>query len=426
MNLCPVIDFRKMRRYLLLSLLLSCFFIGIQAQPKQIVKTLETHYWVGTWATAQQIPVKSFMPYNNNLTNRSVRQVVKVSIGGNILRLRLSNELSTSPLVIRSVYVAYTTNAYSIYTKSAKYLRFNKSYKVTIPAGKAAWSDALPFELRPLSRLSITINYVQAPVAPTVHMGSRSTSYIMKGVTNAHSDFSKAFKEDHWFNISGIDVWSDSSKCIAIIGNSITDGKGSTDNANNRWPDILSETLQNKYKVQNLGVLNLGIGNNRVALTGGFGYMAKVRFDRDILGQNGIESVVVFEGVNDIAAAKGDEKTVVRKLIEAYEEMIKKATANHLKVYLGTITPFLGSPVYSAAHEAAREETNEWIRSQKPKVGGILDFDQLLRDPADIHRLKKNVQGGDWLHPNPEGYLQMGEYAAEIISGNTLTKVKSK
>nr|WP_308571933.1 SGNH/GDSL hydrolase family protein [uncultured Prevotella sp.] len=411
-----------MRRYLLLSLLLSCFFIGIQAQPKQIVKTLETHYWVGTWATAQQIPVKSFMPYNNNLTNRSVRQVVKVSIGGNILRLRLSNELSTSPLVIRSVYVAYTTNAYSIYTKSAKYLRFNKSYKVTIPAGKAAWSDALPFELRPLSRLSITINYLQAPVAPTVHMGSRSTSYIIKGVTTAHSDFSKAFKEAHWFNISGLDVWSDSSKCIAIIGNSITDGKGSTDNANNRWPDILSETLQDKYKVKDLGILNLGIGNNRVTLPGGFGYVARKRFDHDILGQSGIQSVVIFEGVNDIAASKGNDETVVRKLIESYIEMIRKAKDHHLKVYLGTITPFLGSGVYSVSHEAAREEVNDWIRSQKDKVDGILDFDRLLCNPLDPHRMKENVQGGDWLHPNPEGYLQMGEYAAEIISGENMKK----
>ena len=401
---------------------LGCLSANLQAQPKQPLKPLTTDHWVGTWATAQQIPVKKFMPYNNNLTNRSVRQVVKVSIGGNIIRLKISNELSSQPLDIRSVYVAYTTDDFAIYTKSAKYFKFHKNYTVTVPAGQAVWSDGLPFDLRPLSRLTITINYIKAPVKPTVHMGSRTTSYIMQGVTDAHTDFASSFREDHWFNIAGMDVWNDSARCLAIIGNSITDGKCSTTNGQDRWPDILSETLQDKYKVKDLGILNLGIGNNRVTLPGGFGYVARKRFDHDILGQSGIQSVVIFEGVNDIAASKGNGETVVRKLIESHIEMIRKAKDHHLKVYLGTITPFLGSGVYSVSHEAAREEVNDWIRSQKDKVDGILDFDRLLCNPLDPHRMKENVQGGDWLHPNPEGYLQMGEYAAEIISGENMKK----
>ncbi|MCH4186658.1 MAG: GDSL-type esterase/lipase family protein [Prevotella sp.] len=411
-----------MKKYLLFLMFLGCLSANLQAQPKQPLKPLTTDHWVGTWATAQQIPVKKFMPYNNNLTNRSVRQVVKVSIGGNIIRLKISNELSSQPLDIRSVYVAYTTDDFAIYTKSAKYFKFHKNYTVTVPAEQAVWSDGLPFDLRPLSRLTITINYIKAPVKPTVHMGSRTTSYIMQGVTDAHTDFASSFREDHWFNIAGMDVWNDSARCLAIIGNSITDGKCSTTNGQDRWPDILSETLQDKYKVKDLGILNLGIGNNRVTLPGGFGYVARKRFDHDILGQSGIQSVVIFEGVNDIAASKGNDETVVRKLIESYIEMIRKAKDHHLKVYLGTITPFLGSGVYSVSHEAAREEVNDWIRSQKDKVDGILDFDRLLCNPLDPHRMKENVQGGDWLHPNPEGYLQMGEYAAEIISGENMKK----
>jgi lysophospholipase L1-like esterase len=411
-----------MKKYLLFLMFLGCLSANLQAQPKQPLKPLTTDHWVGTWATAQQIPVKKFMPYNNNLTNRSVRQVVKVSIGGNIIRLKISNELSSQPLDIRSVYVAYTTDDFAIYTKSAKYFKFHKNYTVTVPAGQAVWSDGLPFDLRPLSRLTITINYIKAPVKPTVHMGSRTTSYIMQGVTDAHTDFASSFREDHWFNIAGMDVWNDSARCLAIIGNSITDGKCSTTNGQDRWPDILSETLQDKYKVKDLGILNLGIGNNRVALPGGFGYMARKRFDHDILGQSGIQAVVIFEGVNDIAASKWNGETVVRKLIESYIEMIRKAKDRHLKVYLGTITPFLGSGVYSVSHEAAREEVNDWIRSQKDKVDGILDFDRLLSNPLDPHRMKENVQGGDWLHPNPQGYLQMGEYAAEIISGENPEK----
>ena len=245
-------------------------------------------------------------------------------------------------------------------------------------------------------------------------MGSRTTSYIMKGVTNAHSNFAPSFRENHWFNISAIDVYSTKAHAIGIIGNSITDGKGSTDNAQNRWPDMLSEYLQLKHKVDNVGILNMGIGNNRVATTGGFGTMAKLRFNRDILEQQGLESVVIFEGVNDIGNSKGNSEAGAALLIATYEEMIKKCKARKLKVYLGTITPFKGAGYYSPFHEAARLTVNEWIRSQRGKVDGILDFDELLRDPVETDRMMKNYQS-DWLHPNAEGYKLMGQYAAEIL-----------
>ena len=376
--------------------------------------------WIGTWATAPQTVVKSFMPYNNNMSNRSVRQVVKVSIGGDMIRLKLSNIYSTEPVVIRSIYIAHAQDSFTIAPKSAKYLKFSNQYKVTIPAGKSITSDALPYNLKPLQRLAITINYTSAPTVPTVHMGSRTTSYIMKGVTNAHSNFEKAFRENHWYNISGIDVYTMRTdlSSIAIIGNSITDGKCSTDNAQNRWPDVMSEMLQLKYKITNQGVLNLGIGNNRVVVPGGFGALAKERFDKDVLAQAGVKKVIIFEGINDIGAAKsGYSETVARQLIESYQAMIKKAKARRLKVYLGTITPFKGAGYYSPFHEAARQTVNEWIRNQakNKEVDGILDFAKLLQDPEDDRRMKKEYVSNDWLHPNPTGYKAMGTYAAEII-----------
>ena len=376
--------------------------------------------WIGTWATAPQPVVKSFMPYNNNMSNRSVRQVVKVSIGGDMIRLKLSNIYSTEPVVIRSIYIAHAKDSFAIDPKSAKYLKFSNQYKVTIPAGKSITSDALPYDLKPLQRLAITINYTSAPTVPTVHMGSRTTSYIMKGVTNAHSNFEKAFRENHWYNISSIDVYTMRTdlSSIAIIGNSITDGKCSTDNAQNRWPDVMSEMLQLKYKITNQGVLNLGIGNNRVVVPGGFGVLAKERFDKDVLAQAGVKKVIIFEGINDIGAAKsGYSETVARQLIESYQAMIKKAKARRLKVYLGTITPFKGAGYYSPFHEAARQTVNEWIRNQakNKEVDGILDFAKLLQDPKDDRRMKKEYVSNDWLHPNPTGYKAMGTYAAEII-----------
>ena len=374
--------------------------------------------WVGTWATAPQTVVKSFMPYNNCMTNRSVRQVVKVSIGGDVIRLKLSNIYSMQPVEIRSIYIAHAKDSSDIDAKTAQYFKFGNSYKTVIPAGKQIVSNALKFKLRNLERVAITINYTSAPEIPTVHMGSRTTSYIMKGVTNAHSNFAKAFRENHWYNISGIDVYtmSNNISAIAIIGNSITDGKCSTDNAQNRWPDVMSEMLQLKHKITNQGVLNLGIGNNRVTVPGGFGALAKERFDRDILMQSGVKKVIIFEGINDIGAAKsGNSETVARQIIESIQGMVRKAKAQKKKVYLGTITPFKGAGYYSHFHEAARLYVNDWIRSQAKKVDGILDFAKLLQDPNDDRRMKREYASNDWLHPNPAGYKAMGIYAADII-----------
>ena len=374
--------------------------------------------WVGTWATAPQTVVRSFMPYNNCMTNRSVRQVVKVSIGGDVIRLKLSNIYSMQPVEIRSIYIAHAKDSFAIDAKTAQYFKFGNSYKTVIPAGKQIVSDALKFNLRNLERVAITINYTSAPKVPTVHMGSRTTSYIMKGVTNAHSNFAKAFRENHWYNISGIDVYtmSNNMSAIAIIGNSITDGKCSTDNAQNRWPDVMSEMLQLKHKITNQGVLNLGIGNNRVTVPGGFGALAKERFDRDILMQNGVKKVIIFEGVNDIGAARsGNSETVARQIIESIQGMVKKAKTRKMKVYLGTITPFKGAGYYTHFHEAARLYVNDWIRSQAKNVDGILDFAKLLQDPNDDRRMKREYASNDWLHPNPTGYKAMGIYAADIV-----------
>ena len=403
-----VANFASMMKRLLVLLMVFCAISTVSSAQN----------WVGTWATAPQTVVRSFMPYNNCMTNRSVRQVVKVSIGGDVIRLKLSNIYSMQPVEIRSIYIAHAKDSSDIDAKTAQYFKFGNSYKTVIPAGKQIVSNALKFKLRNLERVAITINYTSAPEIPTVHMGSRTTSYIMKGVTNAHSNFAKAFRENHWYNISGIDVYtmSNNMSAIAIIGNSITDGKCSTDNAQNRWPDVMSEMLQLKHKITNQGVLNLGIGNNRVTVPGGFGALAKERFDRDILMQSGVKKVVIFEGVNDIGAARsGSSETVARQIIESIHGMVKKAKARKMKVYLGTITPFKGAGYYTHFHEAARLYVNDWIRSQAKNVDGILDFAKLLQDPNDDRRMKREYASNDWLHPNPTGYKAMGIYAADIV-----------
>lgn len=402
---------RKERNVMKKTFALLCFLCAF-------IMNVTAQTWVGTWATAPQAAEKSKVLYSN--TPHSIRQVVKVSLGGEVIRLKLSNIYSSEPVMIRSVYIAHAKDSFGVDAKSAEYLKFHGKYKTVIPAGKAIESDPLKFNLRPLERVAITINYTSSPAKPTMHPGSRTTSYIMKGVTNAHSNFEKAQRVNHWYTIAGIDVYTmkNNLSAIAIIGNSITDGRGTTDNAQNRWPDIMSEMLHLKHKITNQGVLNLGIGSNQVVVPGGIGTLAKDRYDRDILGQCGVKKVIIFEGVNDIGNTKsGNSETTARLLIESYQNMIKKAKARKLKVYLATITPFKGAGYYTYFHEACRQYVNDWIRRQgkEKKVDGVLDFAKLMQDSADEHRMKKEYVCSDWLHPNAAGYKVMGIYAAEIV-----------
>ena len=378
-------------------------------------------FWTGTWATAMQTPVKAFMPYNNQMSNRSVRQIVKVSAGGDVVRLQLSNIFSTTPVVLRSVYIAPALGGHRVDSAKAVYLSFSGHRGVTIPAGKSLFSDAVRFALKPLQLVAITVNYQSAPKVPTVHMGSRTTSYILKGESKPSTDFSHAFRYEKWFNIAALDVYTRDVRTIAILGNSITDGKGSTTDHQNRWPDEMSYQLnevagakaekEGKKRMQ-FGVLNLGIGNNRV-LTTGFGQPARQRFDRDILEQRGVTDVILFEGINDLGNSK-DGIVTAHELVEAYKQMIEKCHKAGLKVWLGTITPMKGAHYYSVSHELGRKLVNEWIRLQR-EADGVLDFDKLMRDPADEHALRPGWYLPDHLHPNAEGYKMMGKYAAEKI-----------
>lgn len=230
-------------------------------------------------------------------------------------------------------------------------------------------------------------------------------------MANAKSDFENSEKVEHWYNISAIDVMANNVPVVAVLGNSITDGRGTTTNKQNRWTDFMSNSLNAESPY---GVLNLGIGGNCV-LRGGISQPGLQRFDRDILSQNGVTKLIIFEGTNDIGCSNGNSEQIAAELIEAYKTLAAKAKAKGIKVYGGTITPFKGNGWHSLFHEAARQTVNEWIRNSKD-FDGIVDFDQLVRDPSDIHKLRSEYSS-DWLHLNPSGYEVMGRYAAEIIKG---------
>lgn len=365
--------------------------------------------WQGTWATAVEWTGKGDMP-RESLSNRSVRQIIHVSTGGDIIRLQLSNVFGSSDTEIKSVYIANAGQAQQIDIKSAKYLTFNGKKNVVIPKGGSLYSDEISFNLKPLQLLSITINYGdKTPENATSHRGSRTTSYIIAGESKPKTNFdTPQEKVDHWYNIAAIDVKTTQKfPVIACLGNSITDGRGTTTNKQNRWTDFLAESLGGK-----VGVLNLGIGGNAV-IKGGLSEPALKRFDRDILGQAAVSSLIIFEGVNDIGGAKKNSEECADGLIAAYLEMMTKAHNKGIKVYFGTITPFKGNDYYTIFHEAARQYVNEWIRNCK-ECDGIIDFDALVRDPNDPAKIKAEYSD-DWLHLNPKGYEAMGKLAAEKI-----------
>lgn len=364
--------------------------------------------WTGTWATAVEYTGQGDMP-KASLSGRALREIVQVSIPGDVLRMQLSNIHSKEPVEIKSVFIANVADSCDIDVKSAKYLTFGGKKTVTIAPGEDIYSDDIKYDLKPLQRLAITINYGETtPVNASSHRGSRTASYIINGEAKPKTKFIDAEKLDHWYNISCIDVKTENpTECIAIIGNSITDGRGSTTNMQNRWPDFLAKALDGK-----VGVLNLGIGGNAV-VRGGLSEPAVVRFDRDVLGQSGVTSVVIFEGVNDIGGKRPNHQEIVKNIIEAYTNFIAKSKEAGKKVYLATITPYKNSFYEDHFSEAARLTINDWIRANKD-VDGVIDFDAAVRDPENPAALRQEYSD-DWLHLNPSGYEVMGKFAADVI-----------
>jgi lysophospholipase L1-like esterase len=362
--------------------------------------------WVGTWGASPQLTEPRNLPPAPGLTSNTLRQVVQVSIGGKQLRVRFSNAFGTNPVTMSSVHLALSAGGSAIETDTDEALTFHGKPSVTIPARESVLSDALNFNLAPLSDLAVTIHFDGTSGDVTGHPGSRSTSYLQAGDAVSTADLPTAAQTQHWYILDGIDVEADnSSAAIATLGDSITDGRGSGTDKNDRWPDDLARRLQADESTVDIAVLNEGIGGNCV-LRGGLGPTALSRFDRDVLSQSGVRWLIVLEGVNDIGGSH--DASVATNLIAAYDQMIEQAHAHHLRVYGATILPFGGSFYDGPAHEAARETVNQWIRTSD-KFDAVIDFDAAMRDPQNPSHLLPAADSGDHLHPNEGGYKMMAE-----------------
>lgn len=364
-------------------------------------------HWVGTWGCGPQLTEPANLP-PAPLANSTLRQFVRVTLGGKRLRVRFSNEYGTNSVILNAVHVALTSGAGSmaggsIAPMTDHALTFHGLSLVSIPAGETILSDPVDYDLPPLTNLAVTIFFGDAS-ATTIsgHPGSRTTSCIQSGNAVSAASLPAAARTAHWYFLTGIDVLADpASRAIVILGDSLTDGRGSTTDRNNRWPDQLALRLSTNPPSAGVAVLNMGIGGNGIFR--GLGPSAQARFERDILGQSGARWLIVFEGVNDIGGGAS-----AQSLTNAYTHFVERAHARNLRAYGGTITPFGGSGYFTTAHEAVRQEVNTWIRSSG-KFDAVIDFDAIVRNPAMLTNLLSAYDSGDGLHLNPAGYRAMAD-----------------
>ncbi|MBN2575904.1 MAG: SGNH/GDSL hydrolase family protein, partial [Deltaproteobacteria bacterium] len=275
---------------------------------------------------------------------------------------------------------------------------------VTIAQGKEVWSDPIDFPIPNQGNVTITTAFGSVPSQVCGHSGSRTTSYLQSNSSTVNAaSMSSATKFQHWYYISDIDVMADESAVgVVAIGDSITDGRGTTDDGNNRWTDIMAARLQGNAATVKVATMNQGIGATN--LIGTSGTAAQARFNRDVLGRSAVKYVIVFDGVNDIGGGAS-----FSSLKSAYDDLIKRAHDKGLLIYGATITPFQGYSGYDS-HESVRKQVNDYIKSGV--FDGVIDFDKALQDPANPTKMKAEYaqwSQQDWLHPGPAGYKAMGD-----------------
>lgn len=362
--------------------------------------------YCGTWASSQYSS-EGNMP-SIPLKNNSLRQIVRTSIEGQYLRFHFSNFLGKSKMELRSVHVAKAAEKGSgkIIKETDTQITFDGKSSIEIPPFQEVISDTIKFSAPALSELAITICFGDIPDTVTGHAGSRTFSFIEEGSDAGKESFSSDYKTAHWYVLSAIDVCTDNAEsqngAIVCFGDSITDGRGSTDDWQNRWTDVFAERLQANQDTRNLAVLNQGIGGTCASSTG------VERFTRDVLKQTNVKYLIILYGVNDILYLNIEAD----KLINIYKGFIEKAHSAGIKVFGGTILPFGKNNDWTPQKEDTRNKVNKWIMTSQADGGafdGFIDFASAMKDPANSLYLNTawNFED-DGLHPNAAGYKTMG------------------
>ena len=335
------------------------------------------------------------------------------SIGGDRLRVVLTNAFGTEPLIVDAAFVALHVKDGMI-GPGGKPLLFAGRGSITIPAGAIVVSDQVDLKLAPFSDLAIDVHLpgdlTGGNSAITMHGTGLQTNYISPpGNVAGTNEFPGATTTQSVYLVSRVEVLAPAqTMAIAAFGDSITDGTRSTPNTNHRWPDFLARRLE-KQSPGRFAVLNAAIAGNRLLAeaNGAFGINALARFDRDVLVQPGVTHVIVMEGINDIGMTRDPSTPTALDLIAAQKQLIERGHAKGLKVIGATLTPFEGAAYFTQEGEAKRKAVNEWIRTSKA-YDGVIDFDAVVRDPSQPTKFLPSFDSGDHLHPNDAGYEAMG------------------
>ena len=392
-------------------LTVSCAVPAVIAQEIQ-----EGAHWVGTWAAAA-VARPQPQPTDESprgLNDQTLRQVVHTSIGGDHVRVVLSNVFGTAPLEIGAAHIALRASEAGIVPTLGAPLTFSGNRGIRIPAGAVVVTDPVSLLVPPLVDLAIDLylpgGSSTAPSRLTLHGGARQTSYVSRsGDHTGATNLPVLTTTESWLFLARVEVTPrQPTGAIVAIGDSITDGYSSTPNLNSRWPDYLARRLMARPDGSEMGVLNAGIDGNRI-LSGGMGVSALARFDRDVLAQTGATHVVVLLGINDLGLTREDPRPSSADLITGHRQLIARARARGLKVIGATLLPFEGATFgeyWTAEGEATRQAFNEWMRTSG-EHDGVIDFDAILRDPAHPTTLLPQYDSGDHLHPSDIGYMAM-------------------
>jgi lysophospholipase L1-like esterase len=384
------------------SLISATLLLALASAPAQ------AQSWSRSWMAAPLVS-RTAPEKRPDLSDRTLRQVVRISTGGDRIRLRLSNEMSTQPLLLGAVHVALAGANGETLPGTDRVVTFNQAQGATIPARAPLLSDPIAMPVKPLARLAISIHLPQGAPDATVHSYSAATGWTAPGDQTAATSLTDAATLGPRVIITGVEVENRKpARTIVTLGDSITDGVRATPDSDRRWPDLLAERLQ-RGGMTLTGVANAGISANRL-LSEGDGYNALARFDSDVLAVPGVSHVVILEGVNDLGAAARDQQPMLppAAIIGAYRQMIARAHDRGVKVILATILPYKGAGYWSAAGEASRVAINDWIRTNR-EADGYVDLAQAIADPADPARMARAYDVGDALHPNDAGFHVMAD-----------------
>lgn len=382
-------------------------------------------HWVGTWATATVVrpPRPAGQPAAPagrggvaalTINNQTLRQIVHVSTGGDRVRVVFSNAFGTAPLAIGGAHVALRGADSNITAAAGRPLTFNSSPTATIPPGAVLVTDPVALTVPPLSDLAIDLylpnDVTSGPSPLTIHNAARQTNYVSTSGNHAGAaSLPVEATTTTWFFLARVDVTTpEDTAGIVTFGDSITDGFGSTNNANNRWPNVLARRLRDSAGRVPAGIMNLGIDGNRV-LVDGSGVSALARFDRDVIAQAGVTHVVILEGINDLGMARQGPLPTVGDLIGGHRQLIARARARGLRVIGATLLPYEGTTFagyYTPQGDTVRRAFNDWMRTSGT-YDAVIDFDAVVRDPGQTGRMQASFNSGDWLHPNDAGYQAM-------------------